>query len=352
VCSSDLIGAGAKILSSIFRERLLRPLRDIERNRIIVCSRLPQTGNTGTRMVPARGYVGAADLQGQMARPALATVDRTTSLVDCECEDAEPQPWLSVVIPTLNEEPSIVQVIRSARQCPGAEIIVVDGGSTDATLQLSRDHGAKVIQCEPGRGRQLARGADAAKGDVLLFLHADTRLPFEYAGEIQRTLGQSEAVAGAFRMAFDRVTTPLRLVEWGADLRSTWRQMPYGDQAIYLRRSTYHRLGGFRPLDAMEDFDLVWRLRRLGRVRVSRLPAVTSARKYTTHGPWRTVLLHQWMIWSWLIRKGGRKGVRMIYCPTEMRGNASGGCVRRAPANHRRGEIYTRKAAPRPGGRR
>jgi hypothetical protein len=443
-----VVGAGTKILSTIARERLLRPLHGIERNRIIVFSRLPQPGNTKTRMIPALGREGAADLQRQMTRRTLATVDRTASLIGCESEvrhvggtseqmadvfgssrryvsqgesdlgeklqrafsdaftdgirgvicvgsdcpsishdllsealrrladhdlvigpatdggyyligmnqpqpdlfvgidwgtervlaqtlaraeslglrvhqlaelsdvdepcdlehwhqvgaggDAESRPWLSVIIPTLNEESSIVDAIRSARQCPGVEIIVADGGSTDATRQLARDHGAKVIQCELGRGRQLACGADEANGDVLLFLHADTRLPFGYASELRRTLSKPNCIAGAFRMAFDRVNTSLCLVEWGTDLRSTWRQMPYGDQAIYLRRSTYRRLGGFRPLDAMEDFDLVWRLRRLGTVHVSRLPAVTSARKYMTRGPWRTVLQHQWMIWSWL----------------------------------------------------
>jgi len=442
-----VVGAGTKILSTIARERLRRPTRGIEHNRIIVFSRLPQPGNTKTRMIPALGPDGAADLQRQMTRCTLATVDRTADLIDCESEvrhtggtseqmaevfgsgrryipqgegdlgerlhralaeaftngmqqavcigsdcpsishdllsdalrrlavhdlvigpatdggyyligmnqshtdlfvgidwgtgsvlaqtlaraeslglrvhrlaelsdvdepadlehwqqvnsggEAEPKPWLGVIIPTLNEASSIVGAIRSARQCPGVEIIIADGGSTDATPQLARDHGARLIQCEPGRGRQLACGADQANGDVLLFLHADTRLPFGYVREIRRTLSKPHAVAGAFRMAFDHVSTPLRLVEWGTNLRSTWRQLPYGDQAIYLRRNTYEHLGGFRPLDAMEDFDLVWRLRRLGTVHISRLPAVTSARKYTTHGPWRTVLLHQWMIGSW-----------------------------------------------------
>lgn len=443
-----VVGAGTKILCTIARERLLWPWHGIEYNRIIVFSRLPQSGNTKTRMIPALGPEGAADLQRQMTRRTLATIDRTAGLIGCEsevrhtggtgeqmaevfgtgrhyvpqgegdlgeklqrafadaftdgmhravctgsdcpsishdllnealrrladhdlvlgpatdggyyligmnqphsdlftgidwgtasvlaqtlaraeslglrvhqltelsdvdepadlehwqevisCGEVEPQPWLSVIIPTLNEESSIVDAIRSAHQCSSVEIIVADGGSTDATLQLARDQGARIVQSEPGRGRQLACGADEANGGVLLFLHADTRLPFGYASEIRRTLNQPEAVAGAFRMAFDQVSTPLRLVEWGTSLRSTYRQMPYGDQAIYLRRTTYQHLGGFRPLDAMEDFDLVWRLRRHGQVRVSRLPAVTSARKYITHDPWRTVLLHQWMIWSWL----------------------------------------------------
>lgn len=468
-----IVGAGTKILSTIARERLLGATCGIEHNRIIVFSRLPQPGNTKTRMIPALGPEGAADLQRQMTRRTLATVDRAADLIECESEvrytggtseqmaevfgpsrcyvpqgegdlgerlrrafadaltngmhravcigsdcpsishdllsealrrladhdlvigpatdggyylvgmnqphpdlfvgidwgtgsvlaqtlgraqslgllvhqlaelsdvdepadlehwhrvnsdgDAEPKPWLSVIIPTLNEASSIVGAIRSVQQCPGVEIIVADGGSTDATGQLASDHSAQFIQCEPGRGRQLACGADQANGDVLLFLHADTRLPFGYASEIRRTLSKPNCIAGAFRMAFDQVSTTLRLVEWGTDLRSSWRQLPYGDQAIYLRRSTYQHLGGFRPLDAMEDFDLVWRLRRLGTVHVSRLPAVTSARKYTTHGPWRTVLLHQWMIWSWLIHKGATPKSRhptvlsMDLPPAEMR---------------------------------
>lgn len=211
----------------------------------------------------------------------------------------EPAALLSVIIPTLNEERSLAGAIRSARQCPHAQIIVADGGSMDATAAVAEDHGVKVIPCEPGRGRQLIRGVDEAAGDFLLFLHADTRLPHGYAREVSRLLSDPHCVAGAFRMTFDQVSTSLRLIEWGANLRSTRRQMPYGDQAIHLRRSTYQRIGGFRPMDAMEDFDLIRRLRRLGRVRVSPLPVVTSARKYTTRGPWRTVLRHQRMIWRW-----------------------------------------------------
>ena len=216
------------------------------------------------------------------------------------CGGRHPCARLSVVIPTLNEEPRIVDAIRSARQCPGAQIIVVDGGSTDDTTGLARAQGAAVVRSEPGRGRQLARGAEAAGGDTLLFLHADTRLPPGYWCEVERVLNEPGTVAGAFRMAFDHVNTSLRLIEWGTSLRSRWRQLPYGDQALFLRRSTYRSVGGFKPIDSMEDFDLVWRLRRHGRIRISPLPAVTSARKYLNHGPWRTVLLHQRMIWSWL----------------------------------------------------
>jgi len=210
--------------------------------------------------------------------------------------------WLSVIIPTLNEESCISRAIRSARQGRGVEILVIDGGSSDRTVPLSKAHGARVVRCEPGRGRQLARGVELATGDTLLFLHADTCLPTGYTGQIRQLLESPGTIAGAFRMAFDQRGPSLWLIEWGTYLRSRWRQMPYGDQAIFLRRSTYQRIGGFKPLSAMEDFDLVWRLRRLGRVRISPRPALTSARKYTTNGPWRTVLLHQWMIWSWLWR--------------------------------------------------
>jgi len=225
-----------------------------------------------------------------------------------EDKPIDAKPRLSIIIPTLNEQRFVLGAIGSARTCPDVEIIVVDGGSMDATRQLAADHDVKVIQCKPGRARQLSCGANAARGDTLLFLHADTRLPRDYASEVLRILSKPNCIAGAFRLTFDRRNASLRLIEWGANLRSTWRQMPYGDQAIYLRRSTYHHLGGFRLLDVMEDFDLVRRLRRLGRVRVSRLPVVTSARKYTTRGPWRTVLLHQWMIcsWLWRNRRSGR----------------------------------------------
>lgn len=213
------------------------------------------------------------------------------------------RPWLSVIIPTLNESSRITRTIALADQCPNVQIIVVDAGSTDQTVALAQAARAQVHTCAAGRGRQLHYGAQVATGDVLLFLHADTHLPPGYWQEIKHILNTPDTLAGAFRLAFDHTTQVMRLIQWGANLRSTWRQLPYGDQALFLTREHYHQMGGFKPLLVMEDFDFVMRLRRAGRIRISSHCVTTSARKYLDKGPWLTVLLHQWMIMTWQYRR-------------------------------------------------
>lgn len=217
----------------------------------------------------------------------------------CVQNPTPPQPWLSVIIPTLDEEQQVGSAVDSARQAAGVEVIVADGGSTDQTTAAASDHGAITLTSPPGRGVQLNAGAAAARAPWLLFLHADTRLPFGYDHHVRRVLGSQRFVAGAFRMAFDQKGLSLGLIEWGANLRARRRAMPYGDQAIFLRRETFERLGGFPPVPRMEDYALITRLRQVGRIVVAPAPAVTSARTYLRHGPWRTVLLHQHMILMW-----------------------------------------------------
>jgi len=189
-------------------------------------------------------------------------------------------PRLSVVIPALNEDGRVAEAVRSVRD--DAEVIVVDGGSTDGTREAAAAAGARVISTERGRGLQLAAGARAAGGEWLVFLHADTRLEAGWAQAL-RSLA-APVVGGAFRFALDADGRAHRWLEAGVALRCRLFRLPYGDQALFARRSVYETLGGFRPWPLMEDVDFVRRLRRAGPLAFPRVRAFTSARRFQERG--------------------------------------------------------------------
>ena len=206
---------------------------------------------------------------------------------------------LSVIIPALNEAENLPASIASAFSSSRVEVIVVDGGSTDATRAVAEAQGANVIASPPGRARQMNAGAAAAAGRVLVFLHADTRLPVGYERQIETVLARPGVVAGAFPLAFDQLTRSLRLIQAAANWRSRYRQLPYGDQALFLERRTFVRMAGYSDLPVMEDYDFVQRLRREGSLRLASDPVITSARRWLRTGVWRTTWTHQCMILGW-----------------------------------------------------
>jgi rSAM/selenodomain-associated transferase 2 len=200
----------------------------------------------------------------------------------------------SVVIPAWNEAERIEATVHSAA-APGVEVIVVDGGSRDATTARAAAAGARVVTSERGRAAQLARGAVAARGEVLVFLHADTVLPEGWPAAVAAALAEPAVVGGAFAFRFDRggasrLGFGLALVEWGARLRVALFGFPYGDQALFVRRGALAAAGGVPQAPIMEDLDLVAALRRQGRLALLPLPAVTSARRYRARGPLRAML--------------------------------------------------------------
>jgi rSAM/selenodomain-associated transferase 2 len=199
---------------------------------------------------------------------------------------------LSVIIPTLNEETCIGVTVDHVR-AHAHEVIVVDGGSTDRTEAEAASHGARVISAPRGRGRQQNAGAAAASGDALLFLHADTRLPSNFPALIRSALAKPGVSAGAFRLAIDAPARSLRLVERMAALRCRLLQLPYGDQALFVVAEKFRRAGGFPDTAVMEDYELVRRLKRLGKIAILDEPAATSARRWLKLGVWRATWTNQ-----------------------------------------------------------
>jgi len=203
---------------------------------------------------------------------------------------------ISVIIPTLNEAELLPPALSPLKGEAGLEIIVADGGSSDATTDTARTLGAKVIQVERGRARQQNSGAAAASGEILLFLHADTILPAGFGSAVRRCLAQPAVIGGAFRLSIAGSDRGLRLIEALANWRARRLQMPYGDQAIFLRRTTFIQLGGFPEQEIMEDFELIRRLKKLGRIELLEPEASTSARRWQRLGIVRTTLINQALI--------------------------------------------------------
>ncbi len=198
-------------------------------------------------------------------------------------EPSGPAPSLSVIIPALNEAsrigPLIDRIIKA-----DAEAIVADGQSDDATREIAAGHGARVVIAPRGRGRQMDAGARIARGQYLLFLHADTELPEGFARTVQQALKDPRVAIGAFRFALDARGAPFRLIEAGVRLRCALFRSPYGDQALFVRSDTFRELGGFGDAPIMEDLDFVRRTAKRGRVRIVQQTAVTSARRWQGAG--------------------------------------------------------------------
>jgi len=232
--------------------------------------------------------------------PMLADVDHPEDLIECRrfgncfgeiLPDTRPD-LLSIIVPTLNEESTLAATLGPLSRVPGVELIVADGGSTDATVSIARELGALVVPARKGRGRQLNAGAAFASGETLLFLHADSQLPPDFVGAIRSTLDQPH-IAGAFRLRIGASGWSLRCVEWAANLRSRLWQMPYGDQGLFIPAEVFFAMGGYPNWPLMEDYELCRRLRRRGRIALAQEAIETSARRWTTLGVVRTTLINQ-----------------------------------------------------------
>jgi len=209
---------------------------------------------------------------------------------------ADETPRLSVVVPARNEEAHLAATLGSILDCDRVEVIVVDGESTDRTAEIARAFGAVVVRSKPSRGGQLNAGAAVARAPFLLFVHADTLLPARYFVTVRSVLGRSGTAAGAFDLRLDGPGFGLRAVELGVRVRSRVFGRPYGDQAPFMSASTFRECGGFPPWASMEDFEILARLRRAGRIRIADAFVLASARRWLEKGVLKTTLRNQWRI--------------------------------------------------------
>jgi rSAM/selenodomain-associated transferase 2 len=212
---------------------------------------------------------------------------------------------ISIIIPTLNEEKTISQCLETVVNIPGIEIIVSDGGSTDSTVEIAGQHSdVKVVRSQAGRSIQMNNGAACARGEILLFLHADCILPREDVLKIRQIFDSGKFVGGAFqiRLLSDKFT--YRWLEMGINFRSKAFKLPYGDQGLFVKRSIFEKLGGFREMPVCEDLDFVYRLRRkYGEIAILNGRISSSVRTWKNRGIFRTSFRNQLLLYSYMIRQ-------------------------------------------------
>ena len=224
----------------------------------------------------------AQGLYVQQIEP-LSDIDTLEDLMIWRPEYETGHPYLSIIVPTLNEAQNIDLTLKKALD-KEAEVIVVDGGSRDDTKKRAEEGGARVASSPPGRAVQLNMGADMAKGHVLLFLHADTRPPDHFVEFIFMTLMNKGTIAGAFRFKTDLDRPLMKAIEYMTNMRSRVFNLPYGDQGLFLSKNAFDAVGGFPDVPVAEDLYYARCLAKHGRIRIAPVPAVTSARRWRQKG--------------------------------------------------------------------
>jgi rSAM/selenodomain-associated transferase 2 len=213
---------------------------------------------------------------------------------------ARTPPQISVIVPTLNEAQEIDGALESAAD-PRVELLVIDGSSEDATIARARHHGARVFETVACKAAQLNLGARRAQAPLLLFLHADARLPRGWFESVFAAAQQPGFGGGAFRLRIDSHDRVFRLIEWMVRLRSKMLALPYGDQALFISASAFERMGGFAEIEFMEDFEFVRRLGDVGPIKILPQSVRVSARRWQRLGAWRVTLINQWVVFGYLI---------------------------------------------------
>ena len=217
----------------------------------------------------------------------------------------------SIIIPTFNEEETIRQCLETIVDIPGIEIIVADGGSTDRTVEITGQYrDIIVVSSETGRSTQMNNGAECASGEVLIFLHADCVLPREAVLTARNVLGSRPFVGGAFKIKLLSDKFSYRLIEMGINFRSKLFKLPYGDQGLFVKRSVFNELSGFREMSNCEDLDFICRLKKNGKIIILNERISSSIRRWKNHGILQTSLRNQFLLVSYLLgRKNFKYGV-------------------------------------------
>ena len=204
-------------------------------------------------------------------------------------------PWLSIIVATLNEQDNIEACLKSA-QVDKVELIVVDGESCDATAAIARQLGAEVISCRPGRAGQMNHAGRIARGEVLLFLHGDTILGEGFEAHIFDALSDRRVVAGAFKHKTDLNGPAMGVLDKLISFRSKYLKLPFGDQAIFVRREQFEAIGGYEDVPIAEDLLLIRKLSLHGLITTLPVEAVTSGRRWRKLGLFKTTLINQLII--------------------------------------------------------
>lgn len=202
---------------------------------------------------------------------------------------------ISVIVPTLNEAGTIEATLEPLREPEVLEVIVVDGGSEDGTPERAARFADRVLHSRRGRGLQMNAGADAARGQVLFFLHADTGVPSGFGRDIVEALSRQGAIGGRFDVTLDASGLRFRFLEWTINTRSRLSRIFTGDHGLFVRSDAFGRLGGYPETPLFEDIALSTSMKRAGPVVALRSRVRTSARRWTQRGYVRTILLMYWL---------------------------------------------------------
>lgn len=250
----------------------------------------------GTSRVLAESLLRIRDLGlTSHSLPTLADVDEISDLESARHELRRGRS-LSVIIPALNEASGLVHLIPRLQAESPLEIIVADGGSTDSTVEVAASLGAKVLTSQRGRGRQMNAAANIARGELLLFLHADTEPPDHYPEVISSTLSKVGTSAGSFGFKLREAVSFQNCIERLVHLRCAYFQAPYGDQCLFLRKYLFNRIGGYPDWPILEDVELVRRLKTFGSIQTVPQKCATSSRRWISEGTVRTFMRHQMIL--------------------------------------------------------
>jgi rSAM/selenodomain-associated transferase 2 len=210
---------------------------------------------------------------------------------------------ISVIIPVLNEDSRVSASITKAWRCGADEVVVVDGGSTDRTVEIAESEDCIVVNSPPGRGVQLNAGARRCSGDVLLFLHVDNWMESGAVDQIRSAMLTPNCIGGGFHQKIDNPKTVFRLIEMGNFLRAKYQRLIYGDQGLFVRRSEFEAVGGFPEIPLMEDFQFSQTL-----FRRSQKPVLLAGPIHVSPRRWEKNGVVKQTISNWKIAYAYRRG--------------------------------------------